>query len=121
MNWMVGDTELEANHRDDPVLGLHVCPKPVDDLNALEDVGKRSSCSLHHAGAPLRAESDVGGQLAPGAGTCHPMTDGSLADAVRFGHSALQPIFLLECPLGPSVFYPIGRRVAYAWQYTTAS
>ena len=39
MNWMVGDTELEANHRDDPALGPHVCPKPVDDLNALEECG----------------------------------------------------------------------------------
>jgi hypothetical protein len=54
------------------------------------------------------------------AGACHPLTDGSFADAKGLGDLALGPALLFEMPgLEPSGFSPVVGWRVHAWEYST--
>jgi len=54
------------------------------------------------------------------AGACHPLTDGSFADAKGLGNLALGPALLFEMPgLEPSGFSPVVGCRVHAWEYST--
>jgi hypothetical protein len=110
MRRMVGDAKLQANDDGDPTTGPHVSTKPLGGRATLEEFGQagellawQAACSTRRRVMPERL-----GTL--GAGTAHPLTDGSFADAKRLGNPALSPPVLLEVPgLKPSGFFPVGR------------
>jgi hypothetical protein len=65
----------------------------------------------------LRVEGGAAGPVAALLGMCHPLADGSCADAQRLGNPALRPPLLLEAPgLQSSGFFPVVRCMVHAWQ-----
>ena len=110
MGERVGDATLQAHDDGDPTTGPYISPKPLGGRATCEAFGQagewlacQAACRTRWRVMSERIEPLV-------AGTGHPLTDGPVADAERFGNSALGPAFLLEMPgLEPSGFFPVGR------------
>ena len=108
MDGMVGNTEFEAND------GRHACPGPDLSPEAihfgpkLQEGGQAGELCVGQPAWSTRGWAMPEGLQTAIAGTCHPLADGSLADAYGFGDLALRPALVLELPgLEPPGFFPI--------------
>ena len=110
MGEMVRDAKREANHCGDAAPCPELAPEAIGFGALLQQ--------RREVGALLGGQPGRGTRWRPMAkrfrssvaGACHPLTDGSFADAEGLGDLALGPALLLKAPgLQPSGFFPIVR------------
>jgi hypothetical protein len=110
MAWMVNHAEFQANHCRNAAAGPEFPSKAVGFRTPVQESGQTSELL---GGQPTWGTRWEAASERPGpgfAGTGHPLADGALADAERFGNLTLGPALLLEVPgLEPSGFFPVGK------------
>jgi hypothetical protein len=120
MGEMVRDAKREANHCGDAAPCPELAPEAIGFGALLQQRREVGALLGGQPGRGTRWRPMAKRFRASVAGTCHPLTDGSFADAEGLGDLALGPALLFEVPgLQPSGFSPVVGYRVHAWEYST--
>jgi hypothetical protein len=116
MTRMIGDAEFQADDGGDASTGPQLSSKAIGSGPSMQQLGQTSELvGRQPPRGPRRrpATERLGTTVA---GSCHPLTDGALADTHGLGKLALRPALLLEVPgLHAPSFFPGVRCRVHAW------
>jgi hypothetical protein len=117
---VISDPKCQADDGGDPRAGPELSAEAIGHGPAMQQLGQPGELVGRQPprGPGWRSTPERLGT--GGAGPCHPLTDGSLADPQGLGNLALAPALLLEMPgLEPSGFFPVVWWRVHTWKSTT--
>ena len=120
MGEMGGDATCSAHHRGDAAACPTLAPEAIGFGAWLQPRREVGALLVGQPGRGTRGWPVAKRFRSSVAGACHPLTDGSFADAEGLGDLALGPALLFEVPgVEPSGFSPVAGCIVHAWKYST--
>jgi hypothetical protein len=108
MTRVVRDAEYQLNDGGDTAAAPDLSPKAIRFGTTVQQLGQTRQLFGRQAAGRAAVGTRPQGLWSPVAGACHPLADGTPADAYRIGDLTLGPALLLEAPgLESSGFLPI--------------